>query len=132
MPLQVYKIWRDKEKHSGKAKNVPIVHDNTQITILLYNFGPFIPALTKGDNYAIGELRNGKHSTAESLIHLVHCVQRVIAILVDNYDESTAFKFAKLYIKDDFWRLAVSDKYAWNFCYVIPQSNKVKILKISR
>ena len=30
------------------------------------------------------------------------------------------FLFAKLDIKDRFWRMAVGDKAAWNFCYVLP------------
>ena len=60
------------------------------------------------------------------MMHLGQCVQRLIATLVDNYEKNTPFSFAKLYIKDGFWRMAVSDTDAWNFCYVIPQFNKVK------
>ena len=60
------------------------------------------------------------------MLQLVQFVKRLDATLVDNYDKNTPFSFAKLYIKDGFWRMAVSDTDAWNFCYVIPQFNKVK------
>ena len=67
-----------------------------------------------------------KRAPEESMIQLGQCVQRLIATLADNYDKSTPFNLEKLYIKDGFWRLAVSDTYAWNFCYVLSQANKLK------
>ena len=56
-------IWIAEEKPSSKSKNIPSGHDTTQITILPYNFGPFLPASTQGDNYSIIELKNGKKGT---------------------------------------------------------------------
>ena len=49
------------------------------------------------------------------MIQLVKSVQRLIATPVDNYIKETPFRFAKLEIKDGFWRLAVRDTYVWNF-----------------
>ena len=63
-----------------------------------------------------------KQAPAESMVQLGHCVQRLIATLADNYDPHKPFKFAKLDIKDGFWRMAVNNKDAWNFCYVLPQA----------
>ena len=61
-----------------------------------------------------------KQASAESmLVQLGQCVQRIIALLADNYDPNQPFLFSKLDIKDGFWRLAVSDENAWNFCYVL-------------
>ena len=60
------------------------------------------------------------------MIQLGQWLQQIIATLADNYDENAPLKFAKLYIKDGFWRLAVSYIDTWNFCYVIPQAKKVK------
>ena len=54
------------------------------------------------------------------MIQLGQYVQRIISTLTDNYDETTPFKFAKIDIKDEFWRLEVSNTDAWSFCYVIP------------
>ena len=67
-----------------------------------------------------------KQSPAEAMIHLVWCVQRLIATLADNYDKNTPFKFVKLDIKYGFWRMVVSDIDAWNFYCVLPQANKVR------
>lgn len=39
-------------------------------------------------------------------------------------DPSQTFHFAKLDIKDGFWRLAVSNAAAWNFCYVLLTPDK--------
>ena len=58
---------------------------------------------------------------AESMVQLGQCVQRLIALLADNYNPARPFQFAKLDIKDGFWRLAVNDDDAWAFCYVLPQ-----------
>ena len=73
-----------------------------------------------------------KQEPSEAMIQLVQFVKRLIATLADNYDKNTHFKFAKLDIKYGFWRLAFSDIDAWNFCCVLPQDNKVKILKTSK
>jgi len=64
-----------------------------------------------------------KQAPAESTIQLVQCVQRLIALLADNYDPDQPFLFSKLDIKDGFWRMAVNDDNAWNFCYVLPSDN---------
>ena len=60
---------------------------------------------------------------AESMVQLGNCVTRLIKMLADNYDLETPFKFAKLDIKDGYWRMRVSSKDAWNFCYVLPQTD---------
>ena len=62
-----------------------------------------------------------KMAPAESMIQLGQCVQRLITLLADNYDPDQPFLLSKLDIKDGFWRLAVNDDDAWNFCYVLPQ-----------
>ena len=67
-----------------------------------------------------------EQAPSESIIHLGQCVQLIVATLVDNYEENTPFKFAKLDIKYGFWRLEISDIDAWNLCCVIPQAKKVK------
>ena len=60
------------------------------------------------------------------MIQLGQCLQQLIATLADRYDKKTHFRFTKLDIRDGFWRLVVSDTDVWNFCYVLPQFNKVK------
>ena len=60
------------------------------------------------------------------MIQLRQCVQHLIATLVDNQDINTPFNFTKLDIKYGFWRLAVIDTGAWNFCYMLSQDNKEK------
>ncbi len=64
-----------------------------------------------------------RQAPAESMVQLGQCIQRLVATLADNYDPENPFMFAKLDIKDGFWRMAVSDDDAWNFCYVLPQEN---------
>ncbi len=61
-----------------------------------------------------------KQAPAESMVQLGNCIQRIVDILARNYDPNHPFKFAKLDIKDGFWRMAVSAEDAWNFCYVLP------------
>ena len=47
-------------------------------------------------------------------------LKRIIHTMVDNYMQDRPFAFAKLDIKDGFWRMSVSETDAWNFCYVLP------------
>lgn len=56
----------------------------------------------------------------EAMVQLGNCVQRLIKTLANNYDPEKPFAFSKLDIKDGFWRIAVSDEDAYNFCYVLP------------
>eukprot|EP00957_Ditylum_brightwellii_P125346 9553561-Ditylum_brightwellii.AAC.1 len=51
------------------------------------------------------------------------CMKRLVATVADNYNHDRPFKFCKLGIKDGFWRLVVSAKDAWNFCYVLPNKD---------
>ena len=67
-----------------------------------------------------------KQAPAESMVQLGNCVQRIIALLADNYNPSQPFLFSKLDIKDGFWRMAVNEEDAWNFCYVLPQAEAVE------
>ena len=62
----------------------------------------------------------------EEMIQMEHCAQQLITSLAENYNKKTPFRFAKIYIKDGFWRLEFSDTSEWNFCYVIPQVNKIE------
>ena len=61
-----------------------------------------------------------KQAPAEAMVQLGNCVKRLVATLADNYNPEKPFYFAKLDIKDGFWRMAVADDDAWNFCYVLP------------
>eukprot|EP00957_Ditylum_brightwellii_P127487 9722120-Ditylum_brightwellii.AAC.1 len=57
------------------------------------------------------------------MVQLGSCVQRLVAMLADHYNPTKPFHFAKLDVKDGFWRLVVSEEDAWNFCYILPEQN---------
>ena len=61
-----------------------------------------------------------KLAPAEAMIQLGLCMKRIVATLADNINPSQPFVFAKVDIKDGFWRLRVSNEDAWNFCYTMP------------
>jgi hypothetical protein len=64
-----------------------------------------------------------KHqSKHESMAQLGLTIKRIIATMAKNIDHTRPFKFSKIDIKDGFWRMAVNNENAWNFCYVLPQS----------
>ena len=60
------------------------------------------------------------------MVQLEKCVQRLIALLAENYDPVQPLVFSKIDIKYRFWRLAVSDKDFCNFCYILPQTMSLK------
>ena len=59
----------------------------------------------------------------EAMVQLGLALKRLIAVLAAHRTRGKPFKFSKLDIKDGFWRMAVSDEDAWNFCYVLPSEN---------
>ena len=56
----------------------------------------------------------------EAMTQLGQSMHRIIAHIAANYNKAVPFRFAKLDIKDGFWRVKASDANAWHFCYVIP------------
>ena len=56
-------------------------------------------------------------------------MQLLIVTLTDNYNEEEPFRFSKPNIKDDFWRLAVSNKDVLKHFYVLPQFHDFKDIK---
>ena len=59
----------------------------------------------------------------ESMAQLGVTLRRIISTMELARQKGTSILFAKLDIKDGFWRLMVSDNDAWNFCYIIPPAN---------
>ena len=62
-----------------------------------------------------------KLAPEEAMVQLGNCMKRIVSTMADNIDPAHPFVFAKVDIKDGFWRLRVSDEDAWNFCYTMPQ-----------
>ena len=65
-----------------------------------------------------------KQAPAEAMQELGNVVKRILATIEDRRQEdpNVQFMFAKLDIKDGFWRLVVNAEDAWNFCYAIPNT----------
>ena len=74
----------------------------------------------EGVEYASVNSTTTKLAKPEAMAQLGKCLQRIVALLADNYNPKEPFMFTKLDIKDGFWRMKVSDRDAWNFCYVLP------------
>jgi hypothetical protein len=78
----------------------------------------------KGKKYTSVNETTLKHSRAESMIQLGLTIKRIVATMAQYKNPDMPFKFAKIDIKDGFWRMAVNDENAWNFCYVLPAKSK--------
>ncbi len=63
-----------------------------------------------------------KQAPPSAMHQLGNCVRRIIAMMADHFDITKPFYFTKLDVKDGFWRMAVNDEDAWNFCYVLPSA----------
>ena len=61
-----------------------------------------------------------KQAPAEAMVQLGNCLKRIVYTLAANFNPQKPFAFAKVDIKDGFWRMRVSADAAWNFCYVLP------------
>ena len=78
----------------------------------------------KGKTLSSVNSETTKLAPAQSMAQLGSVLKRIVALLADHRTSGTIFQFSKLDIKDGFWRLAVNDTDAWNFCYVLPQQDK--------
>ena len=77
-----------------------------------------------GSKWASVNSATTKLAPQQSMAQLGHALKRMVATMADNFNPDRPFKFAKLDIKDGFWRMAVNDADAWNFVYVLPSENK--------
>ena len=87
----------------------------------------------QGKEYPSVNETTTKLAKPESMVQLGLSLKRIISTMVDNYDPAVPFRFSKLDIKDGFWRCAVNDEDAWNFCYVLPslhQTNDINDTEI--
>ena len=77
----------------------------------------------KGIKYTSVNETTNKQSKPESMTQLGLCIKRIVSTMATHHNKNKPFKFAKIDIKDGFWRMAVNDKNAWNFCYVLPSKS---------
>jgi hypothetical protein len=78
----------------------------------------------KGKIYSSVNEETTKLAKPEAMVQLGLSLKRIIHCMAKN--STKPFKFAKLDIKDGFWRMAVSNENAWNFCYVLPTLRKLE------
>ena len=64
-----------------------------------------------------------KLSNPDAMNELGNALKRILARMADAQKDKKQLWFAKLDIKDGFWRMIVNDHDAWNFCYAIPPSD---------
>ena len=70
-----------------------------------------------------------KMARPEAMVQLRKVVCRIIHMMAEHGHHCHPFKFTKLDVKDTFWRMAVADNNAWNFCYVLLSLQERKLLE---
>lgn len=75
----------------------------------------------EGIKFASVNENTEKLAKPEAMVQLGLVLKRIIHRMALN-KQGLPFKFTKLDVKDGFWRMAVADENAWNFCYVLPSS----------
>ena len=56
-----------------------------------------------------------------TMTQLGSALKQIVALVANT---NSPFYFTKLDIKDGFWQMAVSNNFAWNFCYMLPLLNQ--------
>ena len=64
----------------------------------------------------------------EAMVQLGQVIRRIIHLMAEYRHHVHPFKFAKLDVKDVFWRMSVDDVDAWNLCYVLPSLKERTLL----
>ena len=73
----------------------------------------------KGVTYSSVNDKTRKMSRPESMAQLDLFIKRIIYTMALHWHHGLPFKFTKLDIKDRFLRMELTNKDAWNFCYVL-------------
>ena len=79
--------------------------------------------LVDGETITSVNARTHKRANQQAMDFIGSSIKRIVYLMEEQWD-GPPFVFAKLDVKDGFWRMAVSDDDAWNFCYVLPSLNK--------
>ena len=74
----------------------------------------------KGIKLSSVNKKTRKMALLEDMAQLVQVVKIIIYLMELHIHHDLTFKFPKLDVKDGFWRMAVANSDAWNFCYVLP------------
>ena len=82
----------------------------------------------KGVTYSSVNDKTRKIARPEAMAQLGLVIKRIIYTMALHRHHSPPFKFTKLDVKDGFWRMAVTNKDAWNFFYVLPSLQPQKSL----
>ena len=65
-----------------------------------------------------------------SMDELGRVLERLGSLMASAPESSPNFLFSKLDIADDFWRVRISEKDSWNFCYVLPDVTNQKTFNL--
>ena len=82
----------------------------------------------KGVRYSSVNAWTQKMARPEAMVQLGQVIRRIIHLMAEYRHHGHPFKFAKLDVKDVFWRMSVDDVDAWNFCYVLPSLKERTLL----
>ena len=118
--------WGDiKQNHPPQLKISPVAmipHKSKAYRCILdLSFG----LRHKGTTMASVNSSTIKKAKPQSMAQLGKCIRRLVATMAKHHKRHKPFLFAKLDIKDGFWRMAVGNDEAWNFCYVLPSITPV-------
>ena len=78
--------------------------------------------VVNGDTFPSVNASTNKRANQLAMDYLGASIKRIVYLMEEHWD-GPPFLLAKLDVKDGFWRMAVSDDDAWNFCYVLPSLN---------
>ena len=113
--------WADiKHNIPKKLKISPVAmipHKSKQFRCILdLSFNPY----HKGNSLSSLNETTQKLSKAESMVQLGQTLKGIVMVMAaESWAPEKPFYFSKLDIKDGFWRMAVNDNDAWNFCYIL-------------
>ena len=118
--------WSDiKDCHPPQLKLSPVAmipHKSKAFCCILdLSFG----LRHRGKTLASVNSATNKKANPKSMAQLGQCIKRLVSLMAKNYNPAKPFLFSKLDIKDGFWRMAVGNNEAWNFCYVLLQQRQL-------
>ena len=113
--------WGDiKNNIPAKLKLSPVVMVPNKSKPFRYILDLSFTLYHNGVKYLSVNDKTRKMARPEAMVQLGLVMKRLIYYMERNRHHGLQFKFTKLDVKDGFWRMAVADGDAWNFCYVLP------------
>ena len=112
---------RDNPPHNLKISPIAAIPHKSRDFRMILDLS-FI--INNADNlHAVNDASDKTLAPQHAMFELGNVIPRIVHTMATTSDHTTPFSFAKIDLKDGYWRMSVHPRDAYNFAYVLPTPN---------